>query len=395
MNGYLINDFLIGFDNNEINTKYVEDINETKSENDYIINQSLMHYLKTIKLEIDKVIDKWDTYKRITNKYEYINTVVKLDKINFNNTVCCYKPISRSYFKLVEILNFYDFSFPPIMNSFHLAEGPGGFIEALTNYRKNDKDIYHGITLMEKHKDVPKWNKIKYFLSKHKNIKIVYGPEKDGNLYFKHNLMYFMENYYNQMDFVTGDGGFDYSTDFNQQEENSMNLIFCEVLYAITIQKIGGSFVLKIFDSFHRLTLEIIYLLCIFYSEVFMFKPCTSREANSERYLICKGFRDISKRKEILELLMKDFEKMKTHKLSNIFSIGLNCFFTNKMQEINAIFGQQQIMNILNTLNLIRDNLYQSKDKVQRMKIVNIKKCIQWCEQNNQYYYDLLHDLKV
>ena len=91
---------------------------------------------------------------------------------------------------------------------------------------------------------------------------------------------------------------------------------------------------------------------------------------------------------------MKDFEKMKTHKLSNIFSIGLNCFFTNKMQEINAIFGQQQIMNILNTLNLIRDNLYQSKDKVQRMKIVNIKKCIQWCEQNNQYYYDLLHDLK-
>ena len=42
MNGYLINDFLIGFDNNEINTKYVEDINETKSENDYIINQSLI-----------------------------------------------------------------------------------------------------------------------------------------------------------------------------------------------------------------------------------------------------------------------------------------------------------------------------------------------------------------
>lgn len=391
MNGYLINDFLIGFDVNSIQISYK---NERSTPN-FLINQSLMHYLKTIKLEIDKVYDKWDIYKRITNKYEYINTVVKLDSPRFNNTICSYKPISRSYFKLVEILNFYNFTFPESMQSFHLAEGPGGFIEALTNYRNNSSDIYYGITLMEKHKDVPKWNKIKYFLNKHPNINIVYGPHKDGNLYFKHNLDYFYNNYYNKIDFVTGDGGFDYSTDFNQQEENSINLIFCEVLYALVIQKVGGSFVLKIFDSFHQTTLEVIYLLCIFYSEVYMFKPCTSREANSEKYLVCKNMRDISNRQDILMNLMTNFEKMSTYKLDKIFSVNLNSFFISKMQEINAIFGQQQMMNILNTLNLIRENVCQSKDKTHRAKIVNIKKCIQWCNQNNQPFYDQLQDLKV
>ena len=395
MNGYLINDFLIGFDSSTISINYVDDKKKRDDKENYTLNQSLMHYLKTIKLEIDNVNDKWDTYKRVTNKYEYINTTVKVENLNFNNTVCCYKPISRSYFKLIEILNFYDFNFPDNMKSFHLAEGPGGFIEALTNHRNNPKDSYYGITLMEKHRDVPKWNKIKYFLSKHKNIHIVYGPQKDGNLYFKHNLNYFIENHYNKYDFVTGDGGFDYSTDFNKQEENSINLIFCEVLYAIVMQKVGGSFVLKVFDSFHRLTLEVIYLLCIFYSEVYMFKPCTSREANSEKYLICRGFRDISNRKEILGLLMRNFDKMSTHKLDSIFSLELNSFFMSKMQEINAIFGQQQIMNILNTLNLIRDNVCQNKEKMMKMKQTNIKKCIQWCEQNQQTYYDQLQVLKV
>ena len=69
---------------------------------------------------------------------------------------------------------------------------------------------------------------------------------------------------------------------------------------------------------------------------------------------------------------MKDIEKMKTHKLSNIFSIGLNCFFTNKMQEINAIFGQQQIESIANTLNWIDNPKYDKLDAIKKCnKIFN------------------------
>ena len=52
----------------------------------------------------------------------------------------------------------------------------------MVNYRKNKNDKYYGITLMTKDADVPKWNKIQDFLIKNKNINIIYGPKKDGNL---------------------------------------------------------------------------------------------------------------------------------------------------------------------------------------------------------------------
>ena len=39
------------------------------------------------------------------------------------------------------------------------------------------------------------------------------------------------------MDFITGDGGFDYSIDFNKQELLSVNLIFVQVTYGLFLQK--------------------------------------------------------------------------------------------------------------------------------------------------------------
>ena len=69
------------------------------------------------------------------------------------------------------------------------------------------------------------------------------------------------EKHAHTMDFVTGDGGFDFSNDFNQQEESAINLIFAEVCFAMVLQKKGGSFVLKVFDTYTSTMTEIIYLL--------------------------------------------------------------------------------------------------------------------------------------
>ena len=390
MTGYLINDFI-----SCINVEDIEPIYNNEIKDDYILNNSLRKYLQEIKQEIDKVYDKWDKYKKITNKYEFINTNIQLDKTKINNCVCSYKSISRSYFKLIEILNIFNFNFNKNINSFHLAEGPGGFIEAMVNYRKNKDDNYYGITLMTKDSEVPKWNKIQDFLIKNKNIHIIYGPKNDGNLYLSHNLQYFKKQYFNSFDFVTGDGGFDYSVDFNNQERSSIKLIFCEILYALIIQKVGGSFVLKIFDSFHNMTVQLLYLLSYFYKEVYIHKPCTSREANSERYIVCKFLKNVSNRIEIIDQLSKNFVHLKNNNLINIFNYEMNNYFLNKIEEINAIYGQQQIENILQTLNYIEENLIQNKEKVEKMKIINIKKCIQWCINHKQPYHAFLQDLNV
>jgi 23S rRNA U2552 (ribose-2'-O)-methylase RlmE/FtsJ len=281
------------------------------------------------------------------------------------------------------------------INSFHLAEGPGGFIEAMVNERKNPEDNYYGFTLMEKHNDVPKWKKIQDFLKSNKNIHLVYGPKGDGNLYFKHNLHYFRQHYKNQFDLVTADGGFDYSMDFNNQEQDSLNLIFCEVLYALIIQKEHGNFVLKMFDTFHINSVQILYLLSYFYKEVHIYKPKTSREANSEKYIICKDFCDVQNGNEIIDKLCEGFDQIIDHQISNLFNFDINTYFISKIEEINAIYGQQQIENILLTLNYIQEDLCENKDKIDKIKQSNIKKCIQWCNMHSQVIHPHLQTLNV
>lgn len=379
MTGYIINDFIFSINENDISLSYDETFTS-----EFLINTSLKEYLTNIKAEIDHVQEKWDIVKKVTNKYEYINSCVSNEGLKgVNTSVCAYKPISRSYFKMIEILNNFDFKFMKLglIKTFHLAEGPGGFIEAISRKRQNKNDLYYGMTLMDNHIDVPKWSKITNLMKEMQNIKLVFGPKNDGNLYLKHNLDFICKHYENSMHFITGDGGFDYSIDFNKQEENSINLIYCEVLYALIMQKSGGCFVLKMFDIFHRNTIEILSLLCYFYEKVHIYKPLTSREANSEKYIVCLNF----KRKKNYDLIIKNlkhnFHLMKSKKIVGIFNYEMNSFFLNKIQEINAIYGQQQIENILCTINHVHD--FQ-KEKISKMKQNNIEKCKKWCHEHKQ-----------
>ena len=96
------------------------------------ISKTLYNYLTSIKNQIDKHIDYWDMYKKYTNPYEYIHTIVPDKK----TSVSKYKPLSRSFYKFIEICHTFDIlpdkDVP--LKSFHLAEGPGGFIEAIYIY---------------------------------------------------------------------------------------------------------------------------------------------------------------------------------------------------------------------------------------------------------------------
>lgn len=379
MTGYIINDFIFSINENDISLSYDESFTS-----EFIINTSLKEYLTNIKAEIDDVQGKWDIVKKVTNKYEYINSCVSVEGLKgVNTSVCAYKPISRSYFKMIEILNNFDFKFMKLgaIKTFHLAEGPGGFIEAISRKRQNKNDVYYGMTLMDNDVDVPKWSKISNLMKEMQNIKLVFGPKNDGNLYLKHNLDFICKHYENSMHFITGDGGFDYSIDFNKQEENSINLIYCEVLYTLIMQKSGGCFVLKVFDIFHRNTIEILSLLCYFYEKVHIYKPLTSREANSEKYIVCLNFKRKKNYDLIIKKLKHNFHLMKSKKIVSIFDYKMNSFFLNKIQEINAIYGQQQIENILCTINHVHD--FQ-KEKISKMKQNNIEKCKKWCHEHKQ-----------
>ena len=432
------------------------------------ISQSLCSYINNIKEQISYREKEWDFYKKYTNPYEYIHSIVPMKK----KSVSKYKPISRSYFKMLEMISVFKLDQPASssIRTFHLAEGPGGFIEAICNKRNNMTDEYYGMTIIidEMDDNVPAWNKTGYFLSQHPNINIEYGIDGTGNLLHINNFEHCVHKYGSSMDFITADGGFDFSNDFNRQEISITNLLWGQVCYALCLQKQGGNFVLKIFDIFYEHTVHILYILSAFYEEVHVCKLKTSRVGNSEKYVVCKHFRFTSYL-EFYRVIHESFQSvflsdmtsvlnhLSLHSLSsktpadeyaaNCESSMQNCLnsthiwevlremnphnkngammqmqrafyspktgqdtrveykayvhiwrllscnipriFTKQVEEINAIFGQQQIENIHYTISLIDKNPKQ--DKLDQLVKQNIPKCMKWCIDHSLAYNNLMN----
>lgn len=376
--------------------RYIDCVESRETPSPFISN-SLSSYLYDIKEKLEKREKDWDIFKKYTNPFEYIHTVVPFKK----KCVSKMKPLSRSYFKMVEIINTFQLNFDskPI-NTFHLAEGPGGFIEAIVHKRKCNHDKYVGMTILDNNDpNIPSWKKSEHFLRENKNVFIETGSDRTGNILSLDNFSYCKEKYGSTMNLITADGGFDFSIDFNSQEIHISKLLFAQVCFALSMQKQGGSFILKIFDCFMTHTVDLLYILCSFYEKVYVIKPRTSRYANSEKYVVCKGFL-FSSSDSFYPFLYRAFEKMmltllpppgfvyRESFIHHFLSIPISYYFLKKVEEYNAIFGQQQIENIHYTISLIENK--HKQEKIDSLIKTNIQKCTHWCMKNSVPFNQLL-----
>jgi hypothetical protein len=241
---------------------------------------------------------KWEKYKKLSNDYELIYST----NTHFPS-ISSYHPLSRSYFKLWEILTDMPDAIKcavdptkPMQVAF-LADAPGGFVQAFSDYRRRvakcptgQKDRCYAISLRPRDSYTPQWKLTPEFC-KENNIELVYGSDESGDLCKPSVVDSFVQHVGDaSCDLVTADGGFDFSSDFNGQEELSTHLITAEVNAAMRLQKRGGAFVLKIYDMRTVQTMHILHTLVQSYDKVFVFKPLSSRPANSEKYIIASGF---------------------------------------------------------------------------------------------------------
>lgn len=366
-----------------------ETLNLSESDEFKDLNYSCKYFLNQAKQDIEYDNKSWDIYKKYTNPYEYIHGSVdgiRLSKI---------KPLSRAFYKLYEIMN--DFNIfenkkENSINTFHIAEGPGGFIQATDYYRKYNSnyvfynnDKYRGMTLIDKNdKNVPGWFKAEYFIKNNPNIIIENCSSNDGNLYLIENLDYIFYNYKNKFDFVTADGGFDFTKNFNNQEQSAMKLIIYEIIYGIITTCKNGHFVVKTFDLFTKTSYELIYVLSRIFKDVNIYKPKTSRLGNSEKYIICKyKLFDIDESQ--YSYLRSIFEEISlnynNYSEISILNKKLPSVFINSVNELNCMFVERQLYNINETINLIRNNKKYSI--IQSLKHKNTKLCEEWFTEMN------------
>ena len=356
------------------------------------ISESLLNYLTSGKEEIEQHAKEWDVYKKYINTYEYIHTPVWREK----NAVAQLIPVSRSFYKLIEIVNYFnilDNYKNSSLKTFHLAEGPGGFIEAIEYLRNNDtmKDItindeYWGLTLLEKTYGIPNWNKLQSKIKNYglSNIKFFLGKDNRGDLYDIENFTECVQTHKNSCDILTGDGGFDFSLNFADQEKVAVKLLLVQSLYAIMMQKKGGTFIIKFFDMFTYASMELLYLLKSFYKTVVITKPKTSRYANSERYIVCRDF--MMNSTLIFEPTFKNLIQTIKENGANLvqfLNVDIPYYFKLNLEQSNILLGKQQLATINHTNQLIQAS---KTDKITKLVKNNREKCVRWCIDNNIPY---------
>lgn len=331
-------------------------IKKDKDYKKYILYQKLAKELAVEKTKIDMYKDNWETIKKICNPYEliYINNI---------NSIAAYIPISRSFFKMWEMI--YEFDLLDkikVMDIACLAEGPGGFIEAIDKY--SDNNIY-GITLPPSNDGIPSWKKMKTFGS---NVKVSYG-----NLYEIDDILNYYKFIGKNVDLVTADGGIDYSADYNRQEQMSYQIIFSEILTALIILKKGGNFVCKIFDTFSVMTFKILYFVEKYFDSFELYKPKTSRILNSEKYIIAKGFKGVSDHmKKILLYLHKNLDEY----TMDIEGFNLPNDFIHKMDNYIKNFSNNQLQFLKESIILAKNKNFENNKYIEKQ----INNSINWCK---------------
>lgn len=336
-------------------------------------NQLLSETMVRTKNEINHQ-KKWDIAKKYTNEYEFVFSLN-------NEGVADFVPISRSFFKLVEIV--YDTHLfetlrvePSGIVAACLCEGPGGFVQALT-YIASKKQIpvrnIYGISLITKDRRIPNWK-----IKNSNVIRLCGGKNGSGDLYHIDNIHHFSDEVgRGACHLVTADGGFDFSHDFNRQEIDFARLFLAEIYTAALVQKNGGTFVVKVFDLFQETTVLCTCVLASLYSSITLHKPSTSRPANSERYLICEGYNAEPRVVEGLRtaVLVTD-DARRYSALRSIVSDELFHSVLGQLVAINRDFAANQRVYIEKALHALRDS---NRLTLLASKRMHIDRCIEWC----------------
>ncbi len=242
--------------------------------------------------------DTWEYYKKLTNPYELIFTTS--GKYATPPSICMLHPLSRSYFKMVEMMQVATIVERLVgrdrFKTAHVCEGPGGFIQAaFDEAERHRKKVSHAVamTLRPTEHQIPGWKRAANFLKKHPEVRIIYGANNTGDILDPVNRQSFYDECKHAVYLFTADGGVDFATNYHEQERTIYPLLVASALMAVNCLAEGGVCIIKLFDSYTRPTEDLMLGLASVFRQWTLYKPATSRPCNAEQYFIGVGFKSI------------------------------------------------------------------------------------------------------
>ena len=312
-------------------------------------------------------LDKWHKHTRKLNPAALVSSYVRKSA---NAEL-----LTQAWLKFHECFHVFDLGpgsgsgseeDPKEFNSVHLCEAPGAFITSLN----------HALVLH--HHDVV-WNWVATTLNPHyegndlgymiNDDRFImgsmdhwnFGRDNTGDLMRKENMEELVERSKKMSEsgavhLVTADGSIDCQSDPGRQESLVSDLHTAETVTALNMLTAGGDFVLKLFTIFESETVCLLYLLACSFSRVEIFKPATSKEGNSEVYVICKNLTPSAWLTATLEKLAKYYGDFPVK--SSLFSQDeIPTSFLSELRKCGELFMQLQENVISNNLHYWNDQL--------------------------------------
>jgi hypothetical protein len=327
------------------------------------MSYSLFFYLNDVYSQVfklDKISDENEItieyINKIVNPFEFIHTNVPGSVISVSKV----KPDSNIFFELMEIFQLFNINeILSLKHKINIAHFTPNYTS--TNYLLN--------MLREDNDD--------YIICEEFNYDLL--------------LNKFVNNSYeNKIDLMI--------CEFNENDYTNVNNYIQNVVLILLLiirnQSNQGTCVFKLNNIFYKPIIDVLFMLSSLYDRMYLIKPSISNITTGERYIICKTFNarilDQSNLRNDIEStiisLNSHFNKYINNNNVNAMCIKslieneIPYYFLNKLEESNAVIGQQQLEAYDQIINIFKNK--SRDDKIENLKRNHIQKCIQWCEKN-------------
>lgn len=90
---------------------------------------------------------------------------------------------------------------------------------------------------------------------------------------------------------------------------NFVKMFYFQIVFYLLFFFLGGSFIVKMFTMYEPETICLVYLLVCCFETVNVHKPATSKEGNSEVYVVCLDYKGTEDMKPWLRKLRDEYGK--------------------------------------------------------------------------------------
>lgn len=353
------------------------------------ISHSLYNYIsKLIKL-INNIVSfkSSESDNNPTEQLETITNLIHPYKFIYSNvpntsiSVSKLKPYSNTFYDFIEIikiLNIFELytNKSKKLNTLFFGENSYAIMECMDIIREDYNDNYN-------------------YISDFKNYYLIIN---NNDIHKK------------SIDFLFYDLFIENTEKSNIKPENNYNIII-KILHSIFYyQNTYGICIIKVGDIFYKPIIDLLYILSNSYNNIYIMKPITSNLISSEKYIICKGYNHTLNDNtiELYSQYLLEFIKNDSILLNDIINKTINSsdyylhnlikneipyYFLNKIEELNIIFGNNQLDAYNSVLNLMKHK--NREEKIESIKKINIQKSIHWCEKNNIPYNKFIEKLNI